>query len=143
MRRSLGSPVLDPAARLLAPFILAFAAYVVAHGHSSPGGGFQGGVLLAAAVVLVRLVRRDRAWGLSRSGAVTAACAGVGLFAATGFAGPLFGGTFLDYGALPLPLPPAAVRAAGSLVVEIGVGLAVVGVMVAIFDVLSDGAGEA
>lgn len=134
--RPLASPVLDTASRLLTPFIFVFAAYVVAHGHVSPGGGFQGGILLAAALILVRLVRRERTWGLSPRGALVAACTGVAIFAATGFAALAFGGRFLDYGALPLPLDPAATRAAGSLVIEVGVGLGVMGVMLLIFDAL-------
>lgn len=142
MRRALGSPVLEPAARLLTPFILTFAAYVVAHGHSSPGGGFQGGVLLAAAVILVRLVRRDRAWGLSRHAALAAACAGTGLFVVVGLAALPFAGRYLDYGALPLPLAPASVRALGSLTVEIGIALGVMGVMVVVFDTLVRPGGE-
>jgi multicomponent Na+:H+ antiporter subunit B len=39
---------------LVGPTVL-FALYVVAHGHLSPGGGFQGGVVLATAVLLVYL----------------------------------------------------------------------------------------
>jgi hypothetical protein len=34
-----------------------FAVYVVAHGHDSPGGGFQGGALFAGGLILIKLVR--------------------------------------------------------------------------------------
>ena len=51
-----GSPVLDAAVRLLTPFLMLFSAYVLVHGHYSPGGGFPGGAVLAGALVLVRLV---------------------------------------------------------------------------------------
>ena len=57
MRSTFGSPVLDAAARLLVPFMWLFAAYVLIHGHDSPGGGFQAGVILAASLILLRLVR--------------------------------------------------------------------------------------
>jgi multicomponent Na+:H+ antiporter subunit B len=33
--------------------VLMFGTYIVAHGHLTPGGGFQGGVILAAALLLV------------------------------------------------------------------------------------------
>ncbi|MEM2878581.1 MAG: MnhB domain-containing protein [Candidatus Hadarchaeales archaeon] len=46
--------------RLLLPFIALFGAYMVAHGHLSPGGGFPGGVIIASAFVAVIL-----AYGLS------------------------------------------------------------------------------
>ena len=41
--------------RLLIPVIQIFAFYVLAHGHVSPGGGFQGGVLMGASFILVAL----------------------------------------------------------------------------------------
>ena len=42
-------------ARLLFPFMFLFGAYVVAHGHLTPGGGFPGGVIIAASVVMLIL----------------------------------------------------------------------------------------
>ncbi|HJJ99748.1 MAG TPA: sodium:proton antiporter, partial [Methanocorpusculum sp.] len=41
------------AGRLLVPFIFIFGFYIVAHGHLSPGGGFQGGAVIATGVALV------------------------------------------------------------------------------------------
>ena len=67
MRSPFGSPVLDVACRLSIPFILLFAAYVIVHGHDSPGGGFQGGAILAATIILIRMVRGgERPWALDR-----------------------------------------------------------------------------
>jgi multicomponent Na+:H+ antiporter subunit B len=42
---------------LVGPVVM-FGAYVVAHGHLTPGGGFQGGVILAAALLLVYVAGR-------------------------------------------------------------------------------------
>jgi len=42
-------------ARLITGFIALFGIYIAATGHLSPGGGFAGGVILAAAGVLVVL----------------------------------------------------------------------------------------
>ena len=39
----------------LVPLLLVYALYVILHGHLSPGGGFQGGVLMAGAVALLYL----------------------------------------------------------------------------------------
>ena len=39
----------------LLPFALVYLIYVILHGHLSPGGGFQGGVLVVAVVVLIYL----------------------------------------------------------------------------------------
>ncbi len=41
------------AGRLLIPFIFIFGFYIVAHGHLSPGGGFQGGAVIATGVALI------------------------------------------------------------------------------------------
>ena len=35
------------------PLCLVYLLYIILHGHLSPGGGFQGGVLMVAAVMLV------------------------------------------------------------------------------------------
>ena len=43
------------AADFLLPLACVYGAYVVLHGHLSPGGGFQGGVLIASAILLVFL----------------------------------------------------------------------------------------
>ena len=37
------------------PFALVYMFYIILHGHLSPGGGFQGGVLMVAVVVLLYL----------------------------------------------------------------------------------------
>jgi multicomponent Na+:H+ antiporter subunit B len=42
-------------ARLLFPFTFLFGVYVVIHGHLTPGGGFPGGVIIAASVLLMIL----------------------------------------------------------------------------------------
>lgn len=39
----------------LMPFALIFGFYVILHGHLSPGGGFQGGIVVCSAVVLLYL----------------------------------------------------------------------------------------
>jgi multicomponent Na+:H+ antiporter subunit B len=49
--------ILDVIGRKLAPFILLFGCYLIAYGHLSPGGGFQGGVVLASGVILLVLCK--------------------------------------------------------------------------------------
>lgn len=51
------SELVDIVSRKLAPFVLLFGFYVVSHGHLSPGGGFQGGAVLASAIILLALSR--------------------------------------------------------------------------------------
>ncbi len=141
--QSFGSPILDTAARLLVPYILLFALYVLFHGHHSPGGGFQGGTLLAAGVILVRLVRgRDPGWGVDRDQATTLACLGALIYYGVGFVTMFFGNSFLNYSKLPIPVGEAARRSLGILGVEIGVTVAVAGTLILIFDCLHAAPGE-
>lgn len=138
MKTAFGSVILDAACRLLVPFMLLFALYVVAHGHYSPGGGFQGGTIIAATIILIRLVRgQGSTWGLDRVHALRLACCGIVVFAGIGLLSLFFQGNYLDYGVLPLPLTTAQVRAMGILGIEIGVVMGVAGVFVLIFDALT------
>ena len=43
-------------ARIMLPFLLLYSIYIVTHGHITPGGGFQGGVLIASTIILVCVV---------------------------------------------------------------------------------------
>jgi multicomponent Na+:H+ antiporter subunit B len=120
-------------ARLLVPFIVIYALYVVMHGHHSPGGGFQGGVILAASFVLLAISQgldkiRQR---LSEKTAGILSSLGVFIYAGIGLLCLLLGGKYLDYGKLSklLPVEPAQARSLGILGVEIGVALAVMAVM--------------
>ena len=47
--------IVRTAARVLLLFIITYGAYIVANGHLTPGGGFQGGVVIATGFKLVLL----------------------------------------------------------------------------------------
>jgi multisubunit Na+/H+ antiporter MnhB subunit len=49
------SQLVKDVARLFAGFTLTFGMYVMLHGHSRPGGGFAGGVIVAGGFVLLIL----------------------------------------------------------------------------------------
>ena len=51
--------VLRVVSKMLIPFILLFGLYVQFHGDFGPGGGFQAGVIFAAAFILYALVFGD------------------------------------------------------------------------------------
>jgi multicomponent Na+:H+ antiporter subunit B len=127
--------------RLVIPFIQLFALYVVAHGHHSPGGGFQGGVIFGAAIVLYALAFDLRSAGnkLSMQGGALLSSTGVLIYAGTGALCILLGANFLDYSALAglLGVDPVMARSHGILIVEIGVALAVLAVMVSLYYIIS------
>jgi|GEM_PF-4258369 len=54
-----GSPLLKTGAALLFPIILLFGVYIFVNGHLTPGGGFQGGVVIASAVVLLLMANSE------------------------------------------------------------------------------------
>lgn len=56
-----GGFILRSGADLLFPLLLVVGLYIIVHGHLTPGGGFQGGTILAAAFFLPLLARPDRA----------------------------------------------------------------------------------
>ncbi|MDY0811361.1 MnhB domain-containing protein [Kitasatospora purpeofusca] len=88
---------------LLLPVTLVVGVYVVAHGQLSPGGGFQGGVVLATALHLAYLAADYRALKRLRPLAVldVADSLAAASFTLVGLAGLVVGGAFLE-NVLPL-----------------------------------------
>ena len=117
--------------RGLAPFIQLFGLYVIMHGHSSPGGGFQGGVILASSFILLAMAEGSDT--LRRRLSLTALTgfmsAGVLLYAGLGVVCVVLGANYLDYGVLPFSEP----RSVGMLVIEVGIGITVTAAMLSIF----------
>lgn len=132
------SPITEVVTRMMVPIIQIFAFYVIFHGHYSPGGGFQGGALLAASIVLQRVVLgQERSQpGFPRHLAMPFAVTGILLYIGTGVVDMPFGGNFLEYDTLPLAMSADWLHNTGILLVEIGIGFAVMGALVSIFDEL-------
>ncbi len=122
------------AAKLLIPYILLFALYVQFHGDYGPGGGFQAGVIFAAAFILYGIVFGLRSARRVAPPAVVETLIAVGLliFAGTGVAAMFAGGNFLDYGAFNHH-DPSHGQHLGLLIIELGVGITVASVMVLVF----------
>ena len=137
MRRAFQSIPLRVVLRPLVAMLQVFGVYVYLHGHYSPGGGFQAGVLLACSVILPLLVHGAEAgrWYVlvgERAAAVLAS-AGVLVFALVGMVPLAVGLPLMDYSALPVGAKPAMARSFGILFVELGVTLTVFGVILSIF----------
>jgi multicomponent Na+:H+ antiporter subunit B len=120
------------------PLIMLFGLYVQFHGDFGPGGGFQAGVIVAAALILYTLVfGLDNATRVAPRGVLRACSAGgVLIYAGTGVVNMLLGGDFLDYGSLS-PEHPAHGEHYGILAVELGVGLTVASTLILIFFALA------
>ena len=120
------------------PLIMLFGLYVQFHGDFGPGGGFQAGVIIAAALILYTLV-----FGLERAievapPAVLRVCSagGVLIYGGTGVANLLLGGNFLDYSRFK-PEATATGEHYGILAIEFGVGLTVATTLTLIFFALA------
>lgn len=140
--------VLSVTAKLLIPVIVLFSFYVLFHGDLSPGGGFQGGVILAVAVILHALVfgLHDTMTAI-RPGTVRAvASLGVLIYAGLGVWTVINGGRFLDYDVLFVPGVEDRIpgwlfpghdahwgQFFGILIIEAGVFLTVAATMVTLF----------
>jgi multicomponent Na+:H+ antiporter subunit B len=121
---------------------MVFGWYVIIHGHYSPGGGFQGGALLAASILLIRVAGGKQIAKLQIQEFATTPLAiiGVLIYFLTGLVAMIAGGYFLDYGQLPIPgMDPAYLRYTGILIIEVGIGLAVMAILVMIYDNLVRG----
>ena len=130
MRRDL---ILRVIAKLLIPFILVFALYVQFHGDFGPGGGFQAGVIIAAAIIFYALIYGvDVARKVVPDSLVEMMVAGgVLIYAGVGIAGLFLAGNYLDY--FVLHQDPVLGQHRGIFWVEIGVAVTVSGVMLKIF----------
>jgi len=131
------SPIIEIVSRGIAPFIQLFGIYVFFHGHYGPGGGFQGGVLLAAGVLLLRMSMGAVPSQAQVSSKITIAICALGalIFAGTGLVTLLYGGDFMDYHYLPFPgLEAADLRYYGILLIELGIVMAVMTGLIAIYD---------
>nr|WP_210147193.1 Na(+)/H(+) antiporter subunit B [Shewanella sp. WXL01] len=125
--------VLRIVSKALIPFILLFALYVQFHGDFGPGGGFQAGVIFAAAIILyTMLFGLDTAKRVFNQGLIRLLAAiGLLLYACVGVVSMLNGANFLDYDVLAED--PVAGQHLGILLIELGVGITVTSVMLIIF----------
>ena len=125
--------ILRVVSKFLIPLIIIFALYVQFHGDFGPGGGFQAGVILSAAIILYSLV-----FGLDAAEQIIPptilrilASLGVLLYAGVGVAALFWGGNYLDYSVLGST--QTAGQHLGIFLVELGVGITVFTVMLIIF----------
>ena len=131
MSNSQESIVITTMTRLLIPFIQLFGIYVIMHGHTSPGGGFQGGVILGASFILLGIAKDvetvKRLFSVKMLTIFTSL--GVLIYGGIGFACLILGANFLNYGILPIP----NARSMGMFGIELGVGFTVMSVMLSLY----------
>ena len=125
--------VLRVSLKVLIAFLMLFGLYVQFHGDYGPGGGFQAGVIFAAAIILYSLVfGLEKAESIFKRRPIEALVAGgVLLYGSVGIVSIFLGDNFLDYN--HLAHDPVHGQHYGILLVELGVGITVTAVMVALY----------
>lgn len=133
MRRT---QLLDVISRKLAPFVMLFGFYLIAFAHRSPGGGFQGGVVIASGVILLALGREirdvERLFPIEalHSGEI-AAFAGILVVAAVGL---FLGGVILAYPEAEGSLAPRRFLFVLNLLIGLKVGAGVTLLSLTLFE---------
>jgi multicomponent Na+:H+ antiporter subunit B len=114
--------------RIFAGTTVLFGPYIALHAMTTPGGGFQGGVIVASGMLLVFLGEGYTSWRRVMPSEVLDACEGVGaaLYALCGFASMLAGAPFLT-NILPLGTAKDVFSGGLMLIENAGVTLAVAG----------------
>jgi len=93
------SQVIMTTVKAVIPFVLTYGLFITFHGTSSPGGGFQGGALIASVVLMIAFafgIESTRTW-LSNTLVVVLATLGVAIFAGIALVPMALGANFLDY----------------------------------------------
>jgi len=93
------SQVIMTTVKAVIPFVMTYGLFITFHGADTPGGGFQGGAIIASVVLMIAFafgIESTRGWLQNRI-VVGLGTVGVFLFGAIGFGRILLGGNFLEY----------------------------------------------
>jgi len=126
------SPIVAFVLRLTAPFIIAFAAWMMLKGHLTPGGGFQGGVMIGALLILLSIVfKRGNVWSRVAERLVC----GLQAAAPLTFGAVALAGVCLTGAVLALPANPAGhgLRELMMLALEAGIGIGSAAIILGLF----------
>ncbi len=136
--------VIRTVSRLAVPFIQVFALYVIVHGASGAGGGFQGGVVFASSFILMTI-----AFGLSsvrkrlnNRWIVICSVLGITIYAGIGLLCLILGGNYLEYGIIETTLGIPHLHGYLLDAVEVGIGITVMAVMTSIIYDMAERGGE-
>jgi multicomponent Na+:H+ antiporter subunit B len=124
---------------VLIPCLIALGVYIIVHGQITPGGGFQGGLILAAGPLAIFLAGRYLRMRVLAPEKLeeTADAAGAAGYALVGLGGLIFTGVFFK-NFLPLGIPGHLLSAGQMPVASVAVGLEVAGAFLVIWSEFFD-----
>ena len=125
------SLIVKTASKLLFPMMLLFGAYIFVHGHLTPGGGFQGGAVIATAFVFKYIA--DTRYSIDHRSFTKMESASGMIFAGLGIMGLLLGGYFL-LNILPNGTPGQLISAGILPIIYIAIGIKVGAELTGIID---------
>lgn len=142
------SSVIMTVVRIISPFVFTFGLFVMFHGAESAGGGFQGGAIVAAMVLMLAFafgIEPTRRW-FKNTAVVLLATGGAFAFLFIGL-GPLVlewtglveGANFLEYAAYDDAFGFKKATKYGIEGVELGIGAIVASVISGLFFVIARG----
>jgi len=135
------STVIMTTVRVISPFVLTYGLFVMFHGAESAGGGFQGGTIVAATILMLAFafgIEPTRQW-FRNTIVVGLATGGVLAFAFIGLGPLLLGGNFLEYASYETALGFKQATKYGIEGVELGIGAIVAGVISGLFFAIAEG----
>jgi multicomponent Na+:H+ antiporter subunit B len=129
----------------LIPFILVFGFYIQINGESSPGGGFQSGVIFALLLISINIVNeKQKTLSIfSEKNLIIIGAFGMLIYCITGIFSIFFGLNFLNYNFIyyitkffGIDINSNAAQGIGIFIIEIGIGMTVFATMYLIFLVI-------
>ncbi len=129
------SPIIMSTVRVVTPFVFTFGLFIMFHGADSPGGGFQGGVIVSTVIIMLAIafgIKPTMDW-LDLKTIISISVMGIIMFITIGLLTIGLGGGFLDYSVINIEKPSKY----SIELVEIAIGVIVSSIVVLLFFVLA------
>ncbi|MDK2799974.1 MAG: multicomponent Na+:H+ antiporter subunit [Clostridiales bacterium] len=133
--------ILKEVSKIVIPFIQIFSIYIIFHGHLSPGGGFAGGTIFGASLILYRIVygKGDAQKKISYKRLMHLMCISLIFYGVLKGYGFITGGSYIDLFEIPLGTPGRILSGGYILPLNIAVGIVVAMVMYLFFTLFYEG----
>ncbi len=128
------SSLVQTGSKFLFPLVVLLGIYVFVHGHLTPGGGFQGGAIIATGFLLMLIAYQKYHVGHAMLTWVES-LAGI-TFVTIGIWGLLTGGTFLDNSYFPAGTLNSLISGGAIPIIYIAVGFKVGAELTGVLDIL-------